>query len=363
MGKRYRPMEGLGLKMGSYVGRPILVTGHTGFKGSWLSHWLLRLGAKVYGVALPPEGSPNLFDELSLARRIDHRVVDVRDRASISETFASIQPEIVFHLAAQALVRRGYREPVETFGTNVMGTAHVLEACRATPSVRAVVVVTSDKCYAPDNDHPGYRENDPLGGLDPYSASKACQEWVAQSWQASFGTAGGAPLIATVRAGNVIGGGDWAEDRLVPDLVRAFHAGRTADIRNPSAIRPWQHVLEPLSGYLTLGARLLAGERAFARAWNFGPDDNSMRPVADLCANLTRELGGTWSPSAGMHPHEAACLRLNSQAARELLGWQPRWDFAETLRITGAWYRRHAEGASAIDLCNEQLHLYESRHE
>lgn len=362
MGKRCRPMEGLALNMDAYAGRRTLITGHTGFKGSWLSHWLLRLGASVHGIALPPEGNPNLFDELCLAKRMDHRLGDVRDRAFINQVIGSVKPEIVFHLAAQALVRRGYREPVETFGTNVMGTAHVLEACRATPSVRAVVVVTSDKCYAPDNDHPGYRESDPLGGLDPYSASKACQEWVAQSWQASFGACSDAPLIATVRAGNVIGGGDWAEDRLVPDLVRAVHAGLTANIRNPSAIRPWQHVLEPLSGYLSVGTRLLAGDRDVARAWNFGPDDNSMRPVADLCAELKHELGGIWSPSAGAHPHETACLRLNSQAARELLGWQPRWDFAETLRITGSWYRRHADGASAIDLCNEQLNQYESPH-
>lgn len=356
-----RPVEGLGVS--PFAGRRVLVTGHTGFKGSWLAHWLDRQGASVSGLALAPDTTPSLFEALDLARRIDHGLCDLRDQAAVATAVAAARPEIVFHLAAQPLVRRSYRYPIETFATNVLGTAHLLHACYDTPGIRAIVVVTSDKCYAPTDDSPGYRESDPLGGLDPYSASKACQEWVAQSWRASFGRRDDAPLLATARAGNVIGGGDWAEDRLVPDLVRAAAARQSAEIRNPRAIRPWQHVLEPLAGYLDIGARLLAGDMAVAEAWNFGPATDSMRPVADLCTALAPEIGFDWTiTGAADQPPETTCLRLNSDKARARLGWVPRWSFTETMQLTGSWYRRHAGGESAAALCDEQLDLYEARH-
>lgn len=347
------------MMVSSYSGKRVLITGHTGFKGSWLSHWLNACGAQVSGLALAPETQPNLFDELGLAQHIDHRICDLRDRDALARHVAAIQPEIVFHLAAQALVRRSYQNPVETFATNVMGTAHLLESCFATSSVRAIVVVTSDKCYAPSSSAWGYRECDPLGGHDPYSASKACEEWVATAWQKSFGGKADAPLIATTRAGNVIGGGDWAEDRLIPDLVRARHARQSAHIRNPNAVRPWQHVLEPLAGYLQLGERLLTGDDKYACAWNFGPEIGAMRPVADLCAALCPALGLDWQiDTTTEHPHEAEFLRLDSSRARQLLDWQPRWSFDETMLLTGQWYDRHAAGETAWDLCNEQLQKY-----
>lgn len=344
----------------SYAGRRVLITGHTGFKGGWLATWLDRLGARVAGIALPPETEPSLFLEARIAEFVDSTVADVRDETQVSEIIAGFAPEIVFHLAAQPLVRTGYEAPLRTFATNVMGTANVLEAARRTPSVRAVVIVTSDKCYRETGSLWGYRENDPLGGHDPYAASKAAAELVTGAWRNSFGGEPGAPLIASARAGNVIGGGDWAKDRLVPDLLRAAHAGTPADIRNPSAVRPWQHVLEPLAGYLTLGERLLAGDAQAAEAWNFGCNLQDMQAVSVLCEHLAPLLGFTWQYDGAPHPREAPTLRLDSSKAMLGLGWHPRLSLRRACELTGDWYARHARGEDARALMLEQIAIYET---
>lgn len=338
-----------------YRGRRVLVTGHTGFKGSWLVLWLEELGAKVTGLALDPDTKPSHWDLLGL--RIDDRRGDVRDASLLSRLVAEVQPEIVFHLAAQPLVRRSYQQPLETWSTNVLGTANLLEACRTQPSVRAVVVVTTDKCYENREWLWAYRESDALGGHDPYSASKAAAELVAASYRSAFCAGPSSPAIATARAGNVVGGGDWSEDRLIPDLVRALDAGVPLEVRSPGATRPWQHVLEPLSGYLLLGQRLFEGRREFAEAWNFGPDAEGSCTVAQLLD----ELRGTW-PAAQWRQaptpqlHEAHRLQLDSSRARELLGWRPAWSLAQCLAATGEWYRTQSEGRPLAS--RAQLALY-----
>jgi CDP-glucose 4,6-dehydratase len=321
-----------------YRGRRVLVTGHTGFKGSWLALWLADLGAQVTGIALAPDTQPSHWELLGLDIA-DHRV-DIRDGRALAETLKAARPEIVFHLAAQPLVRRSYREPLETWSTNVMGTANVLEACRGVEGLRGIVVVTSDKCYENVGKAHRYREDDRLGGHDPYSASKAAAELLAASYRSSFFHADEGAALASARAGNVIGGGDWAEDRLVPDLVRAVAAGRTLDIRSPEATRPWQHVLESLSGYLTLGQRLLEGRRDFAEPWNFGPPAEGNATVAGVLARLARhwpELA--WRAVDVPRPHEAALLELDIEKARTRLGWQPTWSLDEAVDATSDWYR------------------------
>ena len=340
----------------AYQGRRIMVTGHTGFKGSWLTRWLTHLGARVSGLALPPASHPALFIEASLEHTLAHHVADVRDASAVQQIFASSRPELVFHLAAQSLVRASYEDPIGTYATNVMGTAHVLDAAQRC-GAQGVVVVTSDKCYAPPPGATGYREGDALGGNDPYSSSKACAELVSASWRASFRDAG-APRIASARAGNVIGGGDWAADRLVPDLVRAALSGAETRIRHPHAIRPWQHVLEPLAGYLNLGARLLAGDTTAERAWNFGPAAADMTSVAHVADALCERLGGVWVSDTQLHPHEAGVLRLDSTDAQSLLRWQPRWSLPETLDLVADWYRRHHDGESAQVLMDENIAAY-----
>ena len=335
-------------------GKRVFVTGHTGFKGSWLVTWLTRLGAHVTGYALAPDETPNLFETARVADDIDSRIGDVRDFESLRGALAGSEAEIVFHLAAQPLVRKSYENPVETYATNVMGTVHLLEAVRALKSVRAVVVVTSDKCYENLERPLPYREDDALGGRDPYSSSKACQELVAAAYRQSFpGTA-----IATARAGNVIGGGDWARDRLVPDLIRAFSAGEPAVIRNPASIRPWQHVLEPLYGYLLLAEKLVDGE-GFSKAWNFGPYEQDVRPVrwiADTLAARWRD-GAQWQQDGSTHPHEATTLKLDSTRARTLLHWTPRLSLDESLDWIVEWHR--AADSRAITL--QQIERYEAR--
>lgn len=323
-----------------YRGRRVLLTGHTGFKGSWLALWLAELGADVVGLSLQPDTSPNHWDLLRL-RNTDLRC-DIRDYQTLKHAFDDVQPEIVFHLAAQPLVRRSYRDPLETWSTNVMGTANLLEACRNTKSVRAIVVVTTDKCYENRERKQGYNEADRLGGHDPYSASKASAELVAASYRSAFFHEANSPLLATARAGNVIGGGDWSEDRLVPDLVRAIASGNALVIRLPQATRPWQHVLESLSGYLLLGKKLLEGRKEFAEAWNFGPTPEDNRTVADVLTHLRAhwpELN--WKVTEHLQPHEAGLLYLDSAKANQRLGWQPTWYLDDALTATAEWYRAY----------------------
>lgn len=325
-----------------YAGRRVLVTGHTGFKGSWLALWLQALGAEVAGLALDPDTQPSHWPLLHLGDITDHRV-NLLDAAGVRKVVAEHEPEVVFHLAAQSLVRRSYADPVGTFGTNVMGLVNLFEAVRGCASVRVIINATTDKVYADHGYSDGYHETDPLGGHDPYSSSKACAELVSDSYRKSFFGANASVRVATARAGNVIGGGDWGEDRLVPDLVRAATSGAALRIRNPSAVRPWQHVLEPLSGYLRLG-QLLWDDPGFVGAWNFGPDTSG-----DISVQvLAQRLGQHW-PALNIqhdhdqHPHEAATLRLNCDKAKERIAWCPVWNMDTTLLRTARWYRSFYE--------------------
>lgn len=339
----------------AFRGRRVLLTGHTGFKGSWLALWLQELGATVTGVALPPEFTPNHWDLLEVNAK-DFRL-DIRDAGALAAVVAETQPDMVFHLAAQPLVRRSYRDPLETWSTNVMGTANLLEACRQTKSIRAIVVITTDKCYENKEWPWGYRENDRLGGHDPYSASKAGTELVAASYRSAFFNTLGAPLLATARAGNVIGGGDWSEDRLIPDMVRAVGAGQSLEIRSPNATRPWQHVLESLSGYLMLGQKLLEERDEYAQAWNFGPDSESNRTVLEILGrikSLWPEM--CWHGFDNSKPHEATLLYLDSAKARCSLKWQPVWRIDQTLSATVDWYRAWLEFGHVVS--RKQLAAY-----
>lgn len=321
-----------------YCGRRVLITGHTGFKGSWLALWLTELGADVVGVALPPDSEPNHWDLLQLM--CPAQFIDIRDHAAVARIIADIQPEIVFHLAAQPLVRRSYREPLLTWSTNVMGTVNVLDACRQTASVQAIVVVTTDKCYENQESLKGYQENDRLGGHDPYSASKAACELVVASYSKAFFHSANAPLLASARAGNVIGGGDWSDDRLLPDLVRAIATQIPFEIRSPNATRPWQHVLESLSGYLLLGQKLLEGKREIAESWNFGPEPESNRTVEQLLKGLKAHWPVlNWCVTSEPQPHETKLLYLDINKAKNRLGWKPVWGFDDTLAATADWYR------------------------
>lgn len=330
-----------------YRGKRVLITGHTGFKGSWLAVWLSELGADITGISLPPESQPNHWDLMQLS--VDEHRLDIRDAQAVRHVFSAAKPEIVIHLAAQPLVRKSYREPLETWTTNVMGTANVLEACRQTPSVRAIVTVTTDKCYLNREWAWGYRESDRLGGHDPYSASKAGAELVAASYRSAFFNKESSPLLATARAGNVIGGGDWSEDRLIPDLVRAVMKGQSLEIRSPLATRPWQHVLESLSGYLLVGQRLLQADNNCADAWNFGPEPEGNRTVSEVLGKLNAHWSSlSWHLTDMPQPHETTLLYLDSAKARSKLGWQPVWDFETSLKKTAAWYRNWLEGGAAI---------------
>lgn len=324
-----------------YAGTRVLVTGHTGFKGSWLCHWLNLLGAEVAGYALPPPTTPSHY---ALCRPCLARewLADIREPSAFSTAVRDFRPTIIFHLAAQALVRPSYRTPLETFEVNTMGTAVVLDAIRDCPEVQAAVCITTDKCYRNRDWEWGYRETDELGGHDPYSASKACAELVVDSYRSAFFHTAQSPLIATARAGNVIGGGDWAEDRLIPDLARAVAAQKALIVRNPAATRPWQHVNESLAGYLLLGQRLLEGEKKVATAWNFGPTPRDNLAVADLLATMRRywpELQSETPPPSGDAPHEARLLMLDCARARQQLGWQPVWELETGIKQTAAWYR------------------------
>jgi len=347
---------------GMYKGRRVLVTGHTGFKGSWLSHWLLDLGADVAGFSLYLPSTPCNFEVLGLEGRLRHIVGDVRDAAAVQAAFDEFRPEIVFHLAAQAIVRTSYDEPKLTFDTNLGGTVNVLEAVRATPSVRTAIFITSDKCYENVEWEFGYRETDRLGGKDPYSASKACAEIAISAYARSFITASG-KRIASTRAGNVIGGGDWAKDRIVPDCARAWAAGDSPVIRSPGATRPWQHVLEPLSGYLWLGACVESGREGLAgEAFNFGPHAEVNQPVSRLIDEMGKTwAGGGWLPDpAGTGAKaEAGLLKLCCDKALQRLGWQAVMSFAETVAMTAEWYRAFYDGGTDMrDLTSRQLETF-----
>ncbi|OEZ31552.1 CDP-glucose 4,6-dehydratase [Variovorax boronicumulans] len=348
-------------------GKRVFLTGHTGFKGSWLALWLGKHGAIVRGYALAPSTEPSLHALAAARSATDSLIGDVRDLGALRAALHEFAPEVVFHLAAQPLVRRSYVDPVETYSTNVMGTVHLLEAARACGSVRSIVVVTSDKCYENREWQWGYRENEPMGGYDPYSNSKGCSELVAASYRSSFfnearhGEHGVA--LATARAGNVIGGGDWSEDRLVPDLLHAFAEGHVADIRNPHAVRPWQHVLEPLRGYMMLAERLYAEGPEWAQPWNFGPADSDARPVSWIADRLVDLWGGgaQWRSNAQEdQPHEASWLKLDCSKARQTLGWMPRWDLRQSLGAIVDWQRAWLDGRDMTDVTLEQIEQYES---
>jgi CDP-glucose 4,6-dehydratase len=343
----------------AWRGRNVLVTGHTGFKGGWLSLWLHKLGADVTGFALPAPTNPSFFEQTRLSELVRHVEGDVRDLDAVKAVIAETRPEMVFHLAAQPLVRYSYEAPVETFATNVMGTVHLLEACRGVDSIQGVVCVTSDKCYENREWLWPYREADPMGGHDPYSSSKGAAELVISAYRRSFFETGA--RVASVRAGNVIGGGDWATDRLVPDIIRALLAGKSPQIRNPASIRPWQHVLEALSGYLMIGERLLGGHAASACAWNFGPSDDDTQPVSwiveQMLAAWPERIG--WQYPDGVQPHEAVLLKLDSSKARSELGWRPRFRLKDALEKIIEWHCAVEAGEDARAVSLGQLNAYE----
>lgn len=348
---------------GFWNGKRVFLTGHTGFKGGWLAIWLQRMGARVHGYSLAPEDDRSLHAAAGIGKLVDRETLaDIRDSMVLEHAMAEARPDIVLHLAAQPLVRRSYREPVETWDVNVMGTIHVLEACRKCPSVRAIVAITTDKCYENREWPWGYREDEPMGGHDPYSSSKGGAEVAISSWRRSFFGAPGTAALASARAGNVIGGGDWSEDRIVCDLVRAQEKGEPAVLRNPTATRPWQHVLEPLGGYLHLARDLFENGKRNAEGWNFGPSDESAISVGELA----RELVAHWGRGEVVERpdpnavHEANWLKLDCSKARARLGWRWVWDVHRTLEQTARWYRSFQEGESALGLCARQIELYQA---
>lgn len=339
----------------------VLLTGHTGFKGSWLSLWLQSLGAILRGVALEKPTSPALFDAARVAEGMDHKIADIRDYDTVRRLVTEFRPEIVIHMAAQPLVRLSYQNPIETYATNVMGTVHVLEAARHTESVRVIVNITTDKCYENREWVWGYREDEPMGGRDPYSSSKGCAELVAIAYRKSF-LAGAGIGLATARAGNVIGGGDWAQDRLIPDVLRALESGKPVHIRMPNAIRPWQHVLEPLSGYLLLAQHLYEQGQVAAEGWNFGPRDEDVRPVGWIVDKICEEWGSgaCWQQVHDGGPHEANYLKLDISKAKSRLGWFPRWNLAKGLQKTTSWHRAWLNGQDMRAFSLAQIVEYQS---
>ena len=371
-------MAGTELLRRAYAGRTVVITGHTGFKGAWLSEWLLLLGARVVGIAQPPRERA-LFTALGLEQRLQHHIIDIRDADALKACILDAEPDYVFHLAAQSLVRPAFADPLGTLSTNIMGTANVLDALRAldqrhagTHHACAAVLATSDKCYARHGANQPFREEHPLGGQEPYSASKAAAEIVIDAYRTSFLTPGGSGNVgvASVRAGNVIGGGDWAPERILPDCVRSLERGAAISVRNPDATRPWQHVLEPLSGYLTLAARQrqaledgdVEASRALASAFNFGPEAEASQPVRAIVAELLHHWPGDWVHASETDaPREAENLAIDWSKAKQALGWAPRWGFSEAVARTAQWYRRQVcEGADALELTRGDINAYAS---
>lgn len=342
-----------------WKGKKVFLTGHTGFKGSWLSLWLASMGAKVTGYALVPKTTPNLFDVLAINSLIEKsHIADIRDLASLQKAMSETKPDVVIHMAAQPLVRYSYANPVETYATNVMGTVHVLESARAIDSVRSTVVVTTDKCYENKEWVWGYRENEPMGGYDPYSNSKGCAELVTSAYRQSyFSGSNSANKVASARAGNVIGGGDWSEDRLIPDAIKAFEANKPLMIRNPLATRPWQHVLEPLSGYLILAQALFEQGSAFASGWNFGPRDEDNRTVKEVVDLLISGWGDSarWEKEGSEQPYEANLLKLDCSKARVELGWIPKWDLETATQKIAQWQKAYQAKESMQETCLKQI--------
>lgn len=342
--------------------RKVLMTGHTGFKGGWLSLWLQSMGAELRGIALEPPTTPALFNVAQIAKRMDSHIADIRDAGAISRLVKEFQPEIIIHMAAQPLVRLSYQQPIDTYATNVMGTVHVLEAARHSGSVRAIVNVTTDKCYDNREWLWGYRENEAMGGHDPYSSSKGCAELVSNAYRKSFLNDAGIAM-ATARAGNVIGGGDWASDRLVPDTLFALEKHQPVQIRNPHATRPWQHVLEPLSGYLLLAERLHEQGQAFAEAWNFGPRDEDAQPVEWIVEQLCQLWGNqaSWQLQSGEHPHEANYLKLDISKVKQRLNWAPRWTLKQALEHITHWHQSWLQEQDMHALCLQQINQYQNQ--
>lgn len=345
---------------GFWEGKRVFLTGHTGFKGSWLSLWLGSLGAKMKGYALEPSTVPALFSVARVAEGMESDIGDVRELATLSASMAAFKPDIVIHMAAQPLVRLSYREPVETYATNVMGTAHVLESARHVDSVRCIVCVTSDKCYENQERDRGYCEDEPMGGHDPYSSSKGCAELVISAYRCSFFSAKEGPALASARAGNVIGGGDWADDRLIPDILRSFEKSAPVVIRNPHATRPWQHVLEPLAGYLALAEALWHDGQKFAEGWNFGPSDEDAWPVQQIVERMVQRWGegARWELDGQEHPHEASFLKLDCGKVRVRLDWAPRWNLATALERTVEWHRDWLQNKDMRAACLKEIADY-----
>lgn len=342
----------------------VFLTGHTGFKGSWLSLWLSGMGAEVTGYALPPPTEPSLFQACQIDNNVKSICADIRDGRTLTQAILTARPEIVIHMAAQALVRKSYENPVETYAVNVLGTVNLLEAVRSCPGIKAVINVTTDKCYENREWTWGYRENEALGGYDPYSSSKACSELVTAAYRSSFFHPQAYDqhkvALASARAGNVIGGGDWAADRLIPDLVKSLLAGEKIKLRNPEAVRPWQHVLEPLSGYLTLAQKLCIDGPEYAEAWNFGPNDSDTRSVAWVAKTLCRQWGGNalYEITQGAQPHEAAVLKLDCSKSRSKLAWSPRWNLEEGIGKVVEWYQAYQAKQDLPSLCFRQIEEY-----
>lgn len=350
-----------------WLGKRVFLTGHTGFKGSWLSLWLQSLGAEVTGFSLNPPTNPNLFEVADIAAEMKSIIGDVRDLSALQNAMSSANPDIVIHMAAQPLVRYSYSNPVETYATNVMGSVHVLESVRQTKSVKAVVNVTSDKCYENNEWIWGYREDEPVGGYDPYSNSKGCAELVTSAYRSSFFNVDNylqhGVAVASARAGNVIGGGDWAGDRLIPDFIRSIVAGETVVIRNPYAIRPWQHVLEPLSGYLSLAEKLFTEGPDFAQAWNFGPMDSDAKTVEWIVTQLVQHWGDGANFEIDINAlnlHEAHFLKLDCSKARMILGWEPQWDANQTIERICSWHKAHMNGADMKTYTLNEIAQYQS---
>jgi len=344
-----------------WAGKRVLITGHTGFKGSWISLWLQKMGAEVFGFSLPPPTKPALFEEANVADGMVSVTGDISDFNVVQHAVNEILPDIVIHMAAQPLVRYSYQQPIETFSTNVMGTIHLLEAVRNVGSAKVVINVTTDKCYENKEMFWGYREDEPMGGYDPYSSSKGCSELLTRAYKRSYYENADISL-ASARAGNVIGGGDWSSDRLLPDILRALQSKRSVVIRNPNAIRPWQHVLEPLSGYLVLAQHLYFDGSEFSGAWNFGPNDEDARPVQWIVENMIGRWGSdcSWQLDGYEHPHEANYLKLDISKAKSLLGWKPVWNLNQALEKIIDWHKLWISGTNMRVICEQQIKAYET---